>query len=119
MLSVARCADDHRNGRMPSGGDFSGVCLFLMAAEFVAQRRQQLVGKIIVTAGTESLVERGAEAVSYTHLVCVEGAGQIEHDGVTYAIERGEVWLLPAVVGICHFRPSDGVNLLEIACPAR
>ena len=52
-------------------------------------------------------------------LVCVEGAGQIEHDGVTYAIERGEVWLLPAVVGICHFRPSDGVNLLEIACPAR
>ncbi len=51
-------------------------------------------------------------------LVCVEGAGQIEHDGATYAIERGEVWLLPAVVGICHFRPSDAVNLLEIACPA-
>jgi mannose-6-phosphate isomerase len=52
-------------------------------------------------------------------LVCVEGAGQIEHDGATYAIERGEVWLLPAVVGICHFRPSDAVDLLEIACPAR
>jgi mannose-6-phosphate isomerase len=51
-------------------------------------------------------------------LVCVEGAGQIDHDGATYAIERGEVWLLPAVLGICHFRPSDVVNLLEIACPA-
>jgi mannose-6-phosphate isomerase len=51
-------------------------------------------------------------------LVCVEGAGQIEHDGATYAIERGEVWLLPAVVGICHFRPGDTVDVLEIACPA-
>jgi mannose-6-phosphate isomerase len=51
-------------------------------------------------------------------LVCVEGAGQIEHDGATYAIKRGEVWLLPAVVGVCHFRPGDAVNLLEIALPA-
>ncbi len=51
-------------------------------------------------------------------LVCVEGAGQIEHDGASYAVEKGEVWLLPAVVGVCHFRPSDAVNLLEIACPA-
>jgi len=51
-------------------------------------------------------------------LVCVEGAGQIEHDGVIYAIERGEVWLLPAVVGISQFRPSEAVDLLEIACPA-
>jgi mannose-6-phosphate isomerase len=51
-------------------------------------------------------------------LVCVEGAGQIEHDGATYAIKRGEVWLLPAVVGICHFRPGNAVDLLEIACPA-
>jgi mannose-6-phosphate isomerase len=51
-------------------------------------------------------------------LVCIDGAGQIEHDAATYAIEKGEVWLLPAVVGICHLRPSDAVDLLEIACPA-
>jgi mannose-6-phosphate isomerase len=51
-------------------------------------------------------------------LVCVEGAGQTEHDGATYAVERGEVWLLPADLGVCHFLPSDAVDLLEIACPA-
>jgi mannose-6-phosphate isomerase len=51
-------------------------------------------------------------------LVCVEGAGQIEHDDAAYPIERGEVWLLPAIVGIRQFQPNDAVDLLEISCPA-
>jgi mannose-6-phosphate isomerase len=51
-------------------------------------------------------------------LVCVGGAGQIEHGGATYAAGKGEVWMLPAVVGGCHFRPSGAVDLLEIVCPA-
>jgi mannose-6-phosphate isomerase len=50
-------------------------------------------------------------------LVCIEGAGTIEHHGATYAIERGEVWLLPAIVGPCTFRPTAAVILLEIALP--
>ena len=37
--------------------------------------------------------------------------------GETYAVRKGEVWLLPAVVGACTFRPSSEVNLLEIAIP--
>ena len=36
-------------------------------------------------------------------LVCIEGAGQLEHDGATYAVAKGDVWLLPAVVGACPF----------------
>lgn len=51
-------------------------------------------------------------------LVCIQGAGQIEHDDATYPIERGEVWLLPAIVGIRQFQPYDAVDLLEISCPA-
>jgi mannose-6-phosphate isomerase len=51
-------------------------------------------------------------------LVCIEGTGQVEHGGNTYAVGRGEVWLLPAVVGTCTFRPNNGVSLLEIAIPA-
>ncbi|MFZ0690461.1 MAG: type I phosphomannose isomerase catalytic subunit [Acidobacteriaceae bacterium] len=51
-------------------------------------------------------------------LVCIEGKGQIEHDDAAYAVGKGEVWLLPAAVGICRFRPSDAVELLEIACSA-
>ena len=48
-------------------------------------------------------------------LVCIEGAGQLEHGGATYAVGKGDVLLLPAVVGACAFRPHGAVNLLEIA----
>ena len=50
-------------------------------------------------------------------LVCIEGDGQIEHGGATYAVERGEVFLLPAVAGPCSFRPSSTVSVLEIEIP--
>ncbi len=50
-------------------------------------------------------------------LVCIEGSGKIESGGATYPIGKGEVLLLPAVVGACAFRPSGVVNLLEIGIP--
>jgi mannose-6-phosphate isomerase len=50
-------------------------------------------------------------------LVCIEGAGQVEHGGATYAVGKGDVVLLPAVVGACAFRPRGAVTLLEIAIP--
>jgi mannose-6-phosphate isomerase len=51
-------------------------------------------------------------------LVCTEGAGRLQHGGGTYAIARGDVMLLPAVVGACPFRPSTEVTLLEVGLPA-
>jgi mannose-6-phosphate isomerase len=50
-------------------------------------------------------------------LVCIEGAGQLEHNGIHYPVEKGNVVLLPAVVGACPFRPLNAVTLLEIALP--
>jgi mannose-6-phosphate isomerase len=50
-------------------------------------------------------------------LVCIAGDGQLEHEGANYAVEKGAVLLLPAVVGACAFRPRRGVTLLEIALP--
>ena len=50
-------------------------------------------------------------------LVCLEGKGEIEHDDVVYAIRKGDVFLLPAVVGVRTFWPCSAVNLLEIAIP--
>ena len=50
-------------------------------------------------------------------LVCIAGDGQLEHDGANYAVEKGAVLLLPAVVGVCAFRPRHAVSLLEIALP--
>jgi mannose-6-phosphate isomerase len=60
-----------------------------------------------------SLGSAGTPAV----LVCVEGAGHLEHDGIAYEVGRGEVWLLPAALGICKFRPTARVDLFEIAIP--
>jgi len=50
-------------------------------------------------------------------LVCIEGAGNVEHGGAAYAVGKGDVWLLPAAIGECAFRPHSAVNLLEIALP--
>jgi len=50
-------------------------------------------------------------------LVCIEGAGQVEHGGATYAVGKGDVVLLSAVIGACLFRPCGAVSVLEIAIP--
>ncbi len=51
-------------------------------------------------------------------LVCIEGEGEVEHQGATYAIGKGDVFLLPAVLGECTFQPRGTVNVLEIGIPA-
>jgi mannose-6-phosphate isomerase len=50
-------------------------------------------------------------------LVCIGGAGHVEQCGASYAVGKGDVLLLPAVIGACTFRPSSAVILLEIALP--
>jgi len=50
-------------------------------------------------------------------LVCLEGKGEIEHKDVVYAIGKGDIFLLPASVGVCPFYPGSAVTLLEIAIP--
>jgi mannose-6-phosphate isomerase len=50
-------------------------------------------------------------------LVCIGGDGQVEYGGATYAVVKGDVFLLPAMIGACTFRPRSTVNLLEIALP--
>ncbi len=50
-------------------------------------------------------------------LVSIEGEGNVEHDGSTFPVGKGDVWLLPAVVGACRFQPQGAVTLLEVALP--
>jgi mannose-6-phosphate isomerase len=50
-------------------------------------------------------------------LVCIGGEGEVEHSGASYAVRKGDVFLLPAVIGLCTFRPRTEVSLLEIALP--
>ena len=66
--------------------------------------------------GSESPFGVGAEGTSRV-LVCIAGDGQVEHDGANYAIGRGDVLLLPAVVGACLCRPCGAISLLEISLP--
>jgi mannose-6-phosphate isomerase len=50
-------------------------------------------------------------------LVFIEGTGQIEHAEATYEAAKGDVFLLPAVLEACTFRPRGAVHVLEIAIP--
>ena len=50
-------------------------------------------------------------------LVCIDGDGQLEHNGADYAIGKGDVALLPAAVGACTFRPHSAVSMFEISLP--
>ena len=50
-------------------------------------------------------------------LVCIEGAGRVEHGGANYVVGTGDVFVLPAAIGMCVFRPLGTVNVLEIALP--
>ncbi len=66
--------------------------------------------------GAESPCGVGAEKTSRV-LVCLACNGQVEHDGASYAIGKGDVMLLPAVVGACLCRPHGAISLLEISLP--
>ena len=50
-------------------------------------------------------------------LICIEGSGWLESDGTAYGVDKGQVWLLPALAGACVFHPNSAVTLLEIALP--
>jgi mannose-6-phosphate isomerase len=50
-------------------------------------------------------------------LVCIEGTGAVEHAGAAYAARKGDVVLLPAVIGACVCRPRGAVTVLEIEIP--
>ena len=50
-------------------------------------------------------------------LVCLAGDGELEHGGAEYSFNKGDVLLLPAVVGACLCRPHGAVTLLEISLP--
>ena len=66
--------------------------------------------------GAESPFGVGAERTARV-LVCLAGDGQVEHAGTDYAIGKGDVLLLPAVVGACLCRPRGAISLLEISLP--
>jgi len=50
-------------------------------------------------------------------LVCIEGKGRVEHGAIPYEARKGDVFLLPAVLGPCTFQPQGAVNVLEIEIP--
>lgn len=50
-------------------------------------------------------------------LVGVGGEGRLEHGGNSYELGKGDVMLLPAILGPCAYHPHDDVTLLEIALP--
>jgi mannose-6-phosphate isomerase len=52
-------------------------------------------------------------------IVCLDGAGSLEHEAAGYSFSKGDVILLPASVGPCRCLTSGKSDLLEIFIPAR
>jgi mannose-6-phosphate isomerase len=50
-------------------------------------------------------------------LVCIEGTGQVESGRAVYAVAKGDVVLLPAVLGESMFQPRGAATVLEIGIP--
>jgi mannose-6-phosphate isomerase len=50
-------------------------------------------------------------------LVCISGEGDVSYDGTDYHFGKGDVLLLPAIVGACLCQPRGSINLLEISLP--
>ena len=50
-------------------------------------------------------------------LVCLAGEGHLEHEGSDYILGKGDVILIPAVVGACLCRPRGAMTLLEVSLP--
>lgn len=52
-----------------------------------------------------------------TVLVCTEGNGTLKYNEVNYTISKGEVMLLPAIIGLLDLHPDKEITLLQIAIP--
>ena len=50
-------------------------------------------------------------------LVSIAGDGELEHGSNRYRVRHGDVFLLPAEVGVCSYHPRTAVTLLEVALP--
>ncbi len=50
-------------------------------------------------------------------LVCIAGEGQLEYAGTKYSFRKGDVLLLPAVVGACLCQPQGAITVLEVSLP--
>lgn len=57
------------------------------------------------------------EAQAPRVLVCLAGDGRLEHVDVGYPFGKGDVFLLPAVVGACSCQPHGVTSLLEVSLP--
>lgn len=52
-------------------------------------------------------------------LVCTLGSGKIHYNQNDFFINKGDVILLPALLGQCDFHPDHEITLLEIAIPGK
>jgi len=71
-------------------------------------RLWRLSGKLPFTVGEKDIPRV---------LVCIDGEGKLKHNNTSYRIRKGDVWLVPAIVGSCLFCPNASVSLLEISLP--
>jgi mannose-6-phosphate isomerase len=102
--------------------DFSQGAIKPVATTAVTSRltrREQLVDCDhfrLSRIGAEGPFTVGAQDLP-TALVGLDGRGEIEHSGKRFGFAKGDVLLLPAVVGPCRLIPQPPITLLECEVP--
>jgi mannose-6-phosphate isomerase len=54
---------------------------------------------------------------SFRILICIEGKGELKGDFETLKMEKGDCFLIPAVLNSLQLKPSDNIELLECQIP--
>lgn len=52
-------------------------------------------------------------------VVSIDGEAELDYEGDSYRLNRGDVPVLPAVVGVCVVRPIGEATVLELSLPER
>ena len=52
-----------------------------------------------------------------TVLVCLKGNGALDQVGTSVKVSKGDVYFLPAEIGICSFQPEGEFTVLEVRIP--
>jgi len=50
-------------------------------------------------------------------LVALDGSGRLSYEGAAFEVRPGDVYVLPAAVGVIEFTPTESATLAEVAVP--
>jgi hypothetical protein len=115
-LSVQVHPSDRQADYLPAGETGKTEAWVVLEAE----PESRIYAGLKPATTADNLRRAVANGTAADHLACFTpkpGDGQLEHNGAHYALGKGDVLLLPAVVGACLCQPRSAISVLELSLP--